>query len=133
MKDNSYALAVGSIMYAQVCTRMDIAFVVGMLGRYLSNLGMNYWIVIKKVLRYLQRTKDFALMYRRFDRLELVRYTDENFAGRLDSKKSTSGYVFMMGGGAKLWNNVKQLITTSSTIEAKYVDCHEAMSQAIWL
>ena len=74
MKAIPYASAVGSIMYAQVCTRPDIAFVVGMLGRYLSNPGMNHWIAVKKVLRYLQRTKDFELTYRRSDHLELVGY-----------------------------------------------------------
>ncbi|XP_058099717.1 secreted RxLR effector protein 161-like [Magnolia sinica] len=131
MKDILYASAVGSIMYAQVCTRPDIAFVIGMLGRYLSNPGMNHWIAVNKVLRYLQRTKDFALTYRRSDHLELVGYTDADFAGCVDSKKSTSSYVFMMGSGAVSWKSVKQSIPASSTMEAEYVACHEATSQAI--
>ena len=133
MKAIPYTSAVGSIMYAQVCTRPDIAFVVGMLGRYLSNPGMNHWIAVKKVLRYLQRTKDFELTYRRSDHLELVGYTDADFAGCLDSKKSTSGYVFMMVGGAVSWKSVKQSITASSIMEAEYVACHEATNQVIWL
>ena len=57
MKKIPYASAVGSLMYAQVCTRPDIAYIVGMLGRYLSNPGMDHWKAAKRVMRYLQRTK----------------------------------------------------------------------------
>jgi len=59
-----YASAVGSLMYAQVCTRPDIAFAIGMLGRYQSNPGMEHWKAAKKVMRYLKGTKDYMLMYR---------------------------------------------------------------------
>ena len=65
MQKIPYASAVGSLMYAQVCTRPDIAFIVGVLGRYLSNPGMDHWKAVKRVMRYLQRTKDYMLMYRR--------------------------------------------------------------------
>ena len=63
------AYVVGSIMYAQVCTRPNIAYVVGMLGRYQSNPGIDHWKVVKKVLRYLQETKDYMLTYRRTNNL----------------------------------------------------------------
>ena len=53
MKVVSYALAVGSLQYAQVCTRPDLAFVTGLLGRFQSNPGTEYWKLVKKVLRYL--------------------------------------------------------------------------------
>ena len=64
MKNIPYASAVGSLMYSQVCTRPDIAFAVGMLGRCQSNPGMNHWKAAKKVLRYLQGTKDYMLKYK---------------------------------------------------------------------
>ena len=54
-------------MYAQVCTHPDIAYIVGMLGRYLSNPGNDHWIAAKRVMRYLQRTKDYILIYRKLD------------------------------------------------------------------
>jgi len=57
MKNVPYASAVGSIMYAQVCTRPDIAYAVGVLGRYQSNPGLDHWKAAKKVLRYLQVLK----------------------------------------------------------------------------
>ncbi|RVW98913.1 Retrovirus-related Pol polyprotein from transposon TNT 1-94 [Vitis vinifera] len=93
-----YALAVGSLMYAQVCTRPDIAYIVGMLGRYLSNPGMDHWKKAKRVMRYLQRTKDYMLTYRRSSHLEIVGYSDSDFVGCLDSRRSTSGYIFMLAG-----------------------------------
>ena len=62
-----YASVIGSLIYAQVCTRPDIAYIVGMLGRYLSNRGMDHWKAAKRVMRYLQRTKDYMLTYQRSD------------------------------------------------------------------
>jgi hypothetical protein len=85
-------------MYAQVCTRPDIAYITGMFGRYLSNHGMNHWKVAKRVLKYLQRMKNHILTYRRSDKLEVIGYTDSDFAGRVNSLKSTSDYIFMLTG-----------------------------------
>ncbi|RVX18724.1 Retrovirus-related Pol polyprotein from transposon TNT 1-94 [Vitis vinifera] len=100
MRTIPYSSVVGSLMYAQVCTRPDIAFVVGMLGRYLSNLGSQHWKAAKKVLRYLQGTKDLMLTYQRTSLLDVVGFCDADFVGCIDDKKSTMGYIFMMAGGA---------------------------------
>ena len=91
MQNIPYASAVGSLMYAQVCTRPDIAFAVRVLGRYLSNPSMDHWVAAKKVMRYLQRTKDCMLVYRKVDILEVIAYSDSDFAGCVDDMKSTSG------------------------------------------
>ncbi|RVW26309.1 Retrovirus-related Pol polyprotein from transposon TNT 1-94 [Vitis vinifera] len=128
-----YASAVGSLMYAQVCTRSDIAYIVGMLGRYLSNPGMDHWKKAKRVMRFLQRTKDYMLTYHRSSHLEIVGYSDSDFAGCLDSRRSTSGYIFMLVGGAVSWKSVKQTLIASSTMEAKFIACYEASNHGIWL
>ena len=65
MQKIPYASVIGSLMYAQVCTRPDIAFIVGVLEKYLSNSGLQHWITAKHVLRYLKKTKDYVLTYRR--------------------------------------------------------------------
>jgi hypothetical protein len=78
-------------MYAQVCTRPDIAFIVGMLGRYQTDSGMDHWKAAKKVLRYLQGTKNYILTFRKSDNFEVIGYSDSDFSGCVDSKKSTSG------------------------------------------
>jgi hypothetical protein len=121
----SYASAVGSLMYAQTCTRPDINFAVGMLGRYQSNPEMEHWKAAKKVMRYLQGIKDFMLTFRRSDSLEVTGYSDSDFAGCINSRKSTFGYLFMLAGGAISWKSAKQTIIASSTMEAEFVACFE--------
>ena len=119
MEKVPYASAVGSLMYAQVYTRPDIAFAVNALGTYLSNPGLNHWKVVKKVMRYLQGTKDYMLTYKRSDQLEVTVYSDSDFVGCPDDRKSTSGFIFMMAEGAISWKSVKQTLTTTSTMEAE--------------
>ena len=99
MKAIPYSSVVGSLMYAQVCTRPDIAFIVSVLGKYLSDPGQSHWKVAKKVLRYLQDTKDLIWTYWRFDALGVVGFNDSYYADCIDDKKSTSGYIFMMTKG----------------------------------
>lgn len=133
MKNIPYAYVIGSLMYAQVCTRLDIAFFVGILGRYQSNPGMDHWKAAKKVLRYLKGTKDYMLMYRQTDNLDVIGYSDSDFAGCVDSRKSTSGYIFMMADGAISWRSTKQTLVATSTMEAEFVSCFEATSHGVWL
>ena len=80
MEKVTYASVVGSLMYAQVCTRPDISFVVNALGRYLSNPCLNHWKAVKKVMRYLQGTKDYMLTYKRSGQLEVTGYSDSDFS-----------------------------------------------------
>jgi hypothetical protein len=98
MKVVPYASDVKSLQYAQVCTCPDLAFVTGLLGRYQSNLGIEHWRLVKKVLRYLQGIKGLMLTYRRSNSLHIERYSDSNYAG--DDRKSTSGYIFTLTEGA---------------------------------
>jgi len=96
MENIPYASVVGSLMYAQTCTRPDISFAVGMLGRYQSNPGLEHWKATKEVLRYLQGTKNHMLTYRKSSHLEVIGYTDSDFAGCVDTRKSTFGYVYLL-------------------------------------
>ena len=132
MEKIHYSSAIESFMYAQVCTRPDIAFIVGMLGRYLSNPGMDHWKAAKRVIRYLQRTKEYMLTYRRSDQLEIIGYSDSDFAGCQDSRRSTSGYIYLLAGGAISWRSAKQTLVASSTMAAEFVACYEASNQGIW-
>ena len=90
MKALPYASAVGRLQYAQVCTRPDLAFVTRILGRYQSNSGQEHWIIIKTALHYVQGTKCLMLTYRRTDYLEIERYSDADFAGDTNERKSMS-------------------------------------------
>jgi hypothetical protein len=73
------------------------------------------------------------LTYERSDILEIVGYSDLDFAGCLDTDRSMPGYVFKLTGGAISWSSSKQTVMTSSTMYAEFVACYEAMGQAVWL
>jgi hypothetical protein len=73
------------------------------------------------------------LTYRRSDKLEVIWYTDSDFAGCVDSLKSTSGYIFMLAGGAISWRSAKQSMIASSTMAAEFIACFEASNYEIWL
>jgi hypothetical protein len=132
MKSIPYAHVVGSLMYAQVCTRPGIVFVTGLLGRFQTNPESKHWETIKKVLRYLQGTKNIMLTYRKSNELKFVGYADADFAGG-DLRKSTSGYIFTLVGGAISWKSYKQTITASSIMQAEFLSCYMAVGHAVWL
>jgi len=73
------------------------------------------------------------LTYRKYDHLEVIGYTDSDFVGCVDTRKSTFGYVYLLAGGAISWKSVKQTIIVASTMEAEFVACFEATFQANWL
>ncbi|XP_059281305.1 secreted RxLR effector protein 161-like [Lycium ferocissimum] len=102
-------------------------------GKYLSDPGHDHWVAAKKVMRYLQKTKDHILIYQKVDSLEVVGYSDANFGGCTDDYKHTSSYVFTLTGGAITWKSIKQMLVTSSTMYAEFVACYSASTQAIWL
>ncbi|XP_074265422.1 secreted RxLR effector protein 161-like [Silene latifolia] len=128
-----YASVVRSLNYVQTCTQPDISFAVGMLGRYQSNPGMDHWKVAKKVLRYLQGTKELMLTYRRSDHLEVIGYSDSDYAGCVDSRKSTFSYLFILAEGALSWKSGKQSVIATSTMEAEFVARFGATIHALWL
>jgi hypothetical protein len=132
MEEIPYASAIGSLRYAQTCTRPNISFAVGMLGRCQSNPGIDHWKATKKVMRYLQGTKDFMFTFKRSNSLEVIGYSDSNFAGCIDSRKFTFGYLFMLAGGAISWKSAKQTIIASSTMEAEFVAYFEATVHGLW-
>jgi len=104
-----------------------------MLGKYQSNPGMDHWKAAKKVMRYLRGTKDYMLTSKRSNHLEVIGYSDSDFVGCVDSRKSTFSYLFLLAGGAISWKSAKQTIIASSTMEAEFVACFEATVHGLWL
>ncbi|KAL0404121.1 UNVERIFIED_CONTAM: Retrovirus-related Pol polyprotein from transposon TNT 1-94 [Sesamum radiatum] len=98
-----YSSAVGSLMYAMVCTRPDIAHAVGTVSRFLTNPGKEHWEAVKWILRYLKGTTKLCLCYGGADPI-LEGYTDADMAGDIDSRKSTSGYIYTFAGELFLGN-----------------------------
>lgn len=115
MRDIPYAIAIGSLMYNQTCTRLNINFAVGMLSRYQSNPSIYHWITAKKALRYLAGTMNYMLTYKRSNHLEVTGYSNSDFAFS-DTRKLTSEYTFLLAEGVVSWKSVKQThVTTSSS------------------
>ncbi|GJV78479.1 gag-pol polyprotein [Tanacetum coccineum] len=103
-----YASVVGSLMFAMICTRPDIAHAVGVVSRYMAEPGREHWEAVKRILRY-KGTSDVALCYGESN-LTVTGYVDSDYAGDLDGNKSTIGYVFTLSGGTVSWfQNCSQL------------------------
>jgi hypothetical protein len=102
-----YASAIGSIMYAMICTRPDVSYALSVSSRYQSDPGLAHWAAVKNILKYLRRTKDMLLVYGGDEELIVNGYTDASFMTDIDDYKSQSGYVFTLNGGAVVWKSFK--------------------------
>jgi hypothetical protein len=127
-----YSSAVGSLMYAMVCTRPDIAHVVGVVRKYINNLGKEHWEAVKWILRYLIGTTTHALCFGGSYNF-LQGHVDSNMVGDKDNRRSTIGYVFTIGGTTVSWISKLKKVVSLSTIEAEYVVATEASKEIICL
>lgn len=109
-----YKQIVGSLMYLTF-TRPDMMFVVNLISRYMENPTELHLLVAKKVLRYLKGTTEFGIFYKKGGNEELLAYTNSDYAGDLDDRKSTSGYVFLLCSTTVSCSSRKQLIVSLST------------------
>ncbi|XP_059073514.1 secreted RxLR effector protein 161-like [Cryptomeria japonica] len=121
-----YASAVGSLMYAMVYTRPHISLAVGVLSRFMVNLGRPHWNDVKRVFRYLKSTSQYALCYygnsdRSKRSISIRGFVDSDRAGDIDNRRSTSGYIFLVNGGAVSWMSKRQVVVTLSTTKVEYM------------
>jgi len=118
-----YASAVGSLMYFMMCSRPDITQAVGVVSRFMADPGKEHWNVVKRIIRYIKWTSNVALCFEG-SKLIVNGYVDSDFAGDLDKRKSTTGYVFTLVGAAVSWLSKLQTIVALSTTEAEYILKH---------
>jgi hypothetical protein len=129
-----YASAIGSIMYAMLCTRPDVSYALSATSRYQSDPGECHWTAVKNILKYLRRTKDAFLLYGgQGDELVVNGYTDASFQTDIDDFRSQSGFVFCLNGGAFSWRSSKQDTVADSTTEAEYIAASDAAKEAVWI
>jgi hypothetical protein len=137
MSHVTYASVVGCLMYAMICTRPDIAHAVGVLSRYMSKLGKENWTTVKRVFRYLRGTTNYGLCYQGRPGLDRVvdihGFVDADWARDLDRRRSTSGYVFNLFGGAISWMRKRQAVVALSTTKDEYMAATHASKEALWL
>ena len=131
MKNIPYHEAVGSLMYAAMGMRPDIAFATSTVAQFSENPGWIHWEAVKRIFHYLSGTKRLELTYGG-EKRGLVGYVDADGAWQ-DHRRAISGYVFMIDGGAVLWLSKKQELVTLSMTEAEYVATTHAAKEVIWL
>eukprot|EP00253_Pinus_taeda_P031401 PITA_31401 len=127
-----YKSIFGSLMYL-TATRHDIMHDVSLFSRFMERPKETHWQAAKRILRYVNGTKGFGILYSSFQSFMLTSYTESDWAGSFDDRKSTLGYVFHMGSGAISWASKKQPVVSLSTVEAEYVAATAATCQAVWL
>ena len=127
-----YANAVGNLMYAMVSTRPDISHAVGVVSKFMTNQSEEHWQEMKWVLRYLRGTSDHCIIFNGSEG-SVYGYVDVDYTGDLDKRRSTTGYVFTLAGGAISWMSKLQEIVALSTTEAEYIATSNAIKEEIWL
>src|SRR6202140_2807508 len=123
---------IGSLLYL-TGTRPDIMHAMGIVGRFQANPKEAHLQVVKRIFKYLQGTQNYGLWYPRDTNLTLHAYTDADWVGSMDDRKSTSGGAFFMGFRLVSWFNKKQSSIALSTVEAEYVAVASYCTQLLWM
>ena len=124
--------AVGCLMYLMLCTRPDIAFAVNQVSQFCEKPYLEHWNAVKRIFAYLQGTQTHGLRFGAMGN-QLKGYTDADYAGNLETRQSTSGFIFTLYGGPVAWSSRRQSCVALSTTEAEYVAASDATKEGIWL
>ncbi|KAE8202605.1 hypothetical protein CF327_g7816 [Tilletia walkeri] len=127
-----YAALIGGLLWLAQETRMDIAFQVGKLARFMANPSEEHLMAAKRVLRYLAGTRDLVLRFRHSELAQLVGYSDSDHGADTSTRRSVSGYVFYIYGNPVTWRSKLQDTVSISSTEAEYIALSEATREAIW-
>ncbi|CAH9146107.1 unnamed protein product [Cuscuta epithymum] len=128
-----YRSVMGSLRYL-VHTRPDLAYAVAFASRFMEAPTIQHWAVVKQILRYIQGTLNYGCCYKSTgSKVQLVGYSDSDFAGDCDDRKSTSGIAFFIGNNIVTWTSQKQKVVALSSCEAEYVAASSAACQGVWL
>ena len=130
---HQYQSAVGSLLYLSVATRPDITYAVSNVSKFSANPTTRHWMAVKRIMRYLRSTTNLGLLFTSQTMGECVGYSDADWGGDLDDRKSTFGYVFLISGGAVSWRSKKQTCVALSTAEAEYIALASATQEALWM
>ena len=130
-----YQAVIGCLTYASIGTRPDLSSSVGVLSRFMTKPGNEHWTGVKRVLRYINGTLNYSLKFQstKTSVVNLNGFADADWAGDVDTRKSTSGYVFQIGSSTVSWSSKRQTMVALSTTEAEYVALSYATQETIWL
>jgi hypothetical protein len=129
----TYQSLVGSLLYAAMATRPDIAHAVGAVSKFCSSPSKAHLTAAKRILRYLKGSSNYGLKYQRTGKVDFIGYSDADWAGDQDDRHSTTGNIFLMAGAAVTWLSKKQSVVALSTTEAEYIALCQATQEAVWM
>jgi len=132
VNSTNFRRLVGSLRYL-IATRPDIVYGVGLISRFMDSPRQSHWQAAKRILRYVKGTINEGILYSSSNNLELVGYTDSDWAGETETRKSTSGFAFYLGTGVFSWSSKKQQVVALSTTEAEYIAATNCATHAVWL
>jgi hypothetical protein len=118
-----------------VNSRPDLAYSVGFVSRFMENPTTEHLAAVKRILRYISGTLDHGCHYqrRKKEQSPLVGYSDSDWAGDVDTRRSTTGVLFFLGNNLITWQSQKQKVVALSSCEAEYMAGTTAACQGIWL
>jgi len=123
--------AIGGLIFLARCTRPDIAFAVNKAARKCEEPTVSDWKKIINIFKYLNSTSNYKITYH--GKGDFIAYSDSDFAGDINDRKSTSGYIILMGKSPICWSSRKQSIVATSTTEAEYISTSECIKKVLWV
>ena len=133
VEQKNYQAIIGSLLYLSIATRPDISQAVGVASKFCAAPTEAHLTAVKRILRYLKGSLDSKIVYHQTPNTDVVGYTDANWAGDLDDRRSTSGNVFLLAGGPISWTSKRQSVVAVSTAESEYIALFHCTQEALWL
>lgn len=132
--DIPYREAVGSLLFAAIISRPDIAYAVSNVSKYLNRHDNSHWNAVKRIIRYLVGTVNYGILYESdINNLSLLGFSDADFASDIETRRSTAGYLFKLAKGPITWSSQREKLVTLSTTESEYVAAAIATKEAVWI
>lgn len=128
-----YRKLIGSLMYLSIGTRADIAHAVGIASRYVEKPTVVHERAGKRILKYIKKHLNFGILFFSSSTRELSVYTDADYAGDIDTRRSTSGSAFIYSGGIISWSSTRQKSVSASTTESEYIAASLCVRELTWL
>jgi hypothetical protein len=122
---------IGSLNHLAVFSRPDISCAVSTLSQFLQDPTETHMTAARHILRYLKGTGHFCITYGACKELRILGFSDSNWGGNLNDRKSTTGYLYMINNGLVSWTSHKQSTVAVSTLEAEYMALSDASREAI--
>jgi len=125
-----YRSSIGNLIYLSTCTRPDIIFAVSKAARRNKNPTLEDWANVQRIFKYLKYTINYGIKFTKDKHLRI--FVDADYAGDIDSRKSTSGFLITIGGAPTSWYSKLQKCVATSTAESEYYSISDCAKHCLW-